>query len=183
MPGAGKSTLAKLTGQELARRGHDVEILDGDIVRKYFGHRLGFSKDDRDENVRRVGFCCHLLSKHGTVAIAALISPYRATREEIRALGGSFVEVYVKASLEACVRRDPKGLYKEALAGKLKNFTGLDDPYEPPLHAEIEIDTEQEGPDLCTARILASLEGIRLIGPAKLSVALQDNQPIALLNR
>jgi adenylyl-sulfate kinase len=158
LPCSGKSTLAALVAQELERRGRAVEILDGDIVRKHLTKGLGFSKEDRDDNIRRIGFVCSLLSKHGAVAIAAAISPYRGVRNEVRAKIENFIEVYVTASLETCIRRDVKGMYKKALAGELKNFTGIDDPYEPPANPELIIDTQAEPPARCAARILALLE-------------------------
>jgi adenylyl-sulfate kinase len=166
LPCSGKSTLAKLVAEELARRGRGVEILDGDVVRTHLTKGLGFSKADRDENIRRIGFVCRLLSRHGAVAIAAAISPYRAVREEVRAGIERFVEVYVRASLEACIVRDVKGLYKKALAGELKNFTGIDDPYEPPASPELSIDTESETPAESAGRILAWLEQAGLVSPA-----------------
>ena len=132
LPSAGKSTLVELVAFELKRRGCEVEILDGDQIRRHLGRDLGFSKEDRDENVRRVGFVCHLLAQHGTIALAALVSPYRAARQEVRAQCAQFVEVYVKASPATCGRRDVKGLYKKAARGEIRNFTGVDDPYEPP---------------------------------------------------
>jgi adenylyl-sulfate kinase len=163
LPSSGKSTLADLVAQELRRRDYEVEVLDGDHIRRHLGRDLGFSRKDRDENVRRVGFVCNLLAKHGTIAIAALISPYRATRQEVRAQSAQFVEVYVEASVEACMKRDVKGLYKQALGGKLSNFTGVNDPYEPPHHAEIEINTEHESPSVCAARIVVCLEQLGLV--------------------
>jgi adenylyl-sulfate kinase len=165
LPCSGKSTLASLVAEELTRRGRGVEILDGDVVRTHLTKGLGFSKEDRDENIRRIGFVCGLLSKHGAVAIAAAISPYRAIREEVRARTENFVEVYVRTSLEACIQRDVKGMYKKALAGELKNFTGIDDPYEPPANPELMISTESESPTQSAARILAGLEQLGLVAP------------------
>ncbi|MGA3323637.1 MAG: adenylyl-sulfate kinase [Terriglobia bacterium] len=163
LPCSGKSTLAEFVALELKRRGCDVEILDGDLIRRHLGPDLGFSKEDRDENVRRVGFVCHLLARHGTIALAALVSPYRAARQEVRAQGGQFVEVYVKASPTTCRRRDVKGMYKRAARGEIRNFTGVDDPYEPPLDAEIEVDTETEGPVGSAAQIIVRLEQLGVI--------------------
>jgi adenylylsulfate kinase len=166
LPCSGKSTLAKLVAEELECRGRGVEVLDGDVVRTHLTKGLGFSKEDRDENIRRIGFVCGLLSRHGAAAIAAAISPYRAVREEVRAGIENFLEVYVQASLETCIRRDVKGMYKKALAGELKNFTGIDDPYEPPANPELAIDTEAEAPAESAARILAMLEQRGLLKPA-----------------
>lgn len=158
LPCSGKSTLAGLVAQELDRRGRAVEILDGDIVRTNLTKGLGFSKEGRDDNIRRIGFVCSLLSKHGVAAIAAAISPYRAARDEVRATIENFIEVYVAAPLETCIGRDVKGMYKRALAGELKNFTGIDDPYEPPANPELIIDTQAEPPAESAARIVALLE-------------------------
>lgn len=166
LPCSGKSTLAQLVAQELGRRGRGVEILDGDVVRTHLTKGLGFSKEDRDENIRRIGFVCKLLCRHGVVAIAAAISPYRAVRDEVRASIEHFVEVYVKASLDTCIQRDTKGMYRKALAGEIKNFTGVSDPYQPPLHAELVIDTERETPATSAARIVAKLEQMGLVEPA-----------------
>jgi adenylyl-sulfate kinase len=166
LPCAGKSTLAQLVARELRARGRGVEVLDGDVVRMHLCKGLGFSKEDRDENIRRIGFVCSMLSRHGAVAIAAAISPYRAIRDEVRAAIGNFVEVYVKASLETCRKRDVKGLYKKALAGEIQNFTGVDDPYEPPLHPELIIETETETPADSTARIVAKLESLGYVEAA-----------------
>lgn len=166
LPCSGKSTLAKLVADELERRGRGVEILDGDVVRKHLTKGLGFSKEDRDENIRRIGFVCRLLTKHGAIAMAAAISPYRAIRDEVRVGIENFVEVYVDASLETCIRRDVKGMYKKALAGEIKNFTGVDDPYEPPLNPELVVRTDLESPAASVAGILARLEQMGLVPAA-----------------
>jgi adenylyl-sulfate kinase len=163
LPCSGKSTLAQLIAVELERRGYGTEILDGDVVRTHLTKGLGFSKADRDENIRRIGFVCKLLSKHGAVAIAAAISPYRNIREEIRSTIDNFVEVYVKAPLGVCVTRDVKGMYRKALAGEIKNFTGVDDPYEPPLAPEVVVETAKETPEESSAGILKRLEQLGLI--------------------
>jgi adenylyl-sulfate kinase len=166
LPCSGKSTLAELVAKELERRGRGVEILDGDVVRTNLTKGLGFSKEDRDENIRRIGFVCALLSKHGAVAISAAISPYRAIRDEVRSKTLNFVEVYVATPLEVCLQRDVKGMYKKALSGEIKQFTGISDPYEPPTHPEIVIETEKETPEDSTNRILHELERRWLIEPA-----------------
>ena len=165
LPCAGKSTQAQLVAKELMRRGRAVEVLDGDVVRTNLSKGLGFSKEDRDENIRRIGFVCRLLSRNGVVAIAAAVSPYRAARDEVRASIEHFVEVYVHAPLETCIQRDPKGLYKKALSGEIQNFTGVNDPYEPPLNPELIVDTSQEPPEASAARILAKLEQMGLVEP------------------
>jgi adenylyl-sulfate kinase len=166
LPCSGKSTLAELVAKDLERRGRGVEILDGDVVRTNLTKGLGFSKEDRDENIRRIGFVCALLSKHGAVAISAAISPYRAIRDEVRSKTQNFIEVYVATPLEICIERDVKGMYKKALAGELQQFTGISDPYEPPEHPEIVIDTQTETPEDSANRILRELEARWLIDPA-----------------
>ena len=160
LPCAGKSTLAMLLAAELESRGYGVEVLDGDTVRRHLSEELGFSKKDRDENIRRIGYVCGLLTTHGVVAIVAAISPYRATRKEVRERLGNFVEVYVKASVQTCIDRDVRGLYKKALDGQIQDFTGVDSPYEPPLKAELTVDTETETPQTSLARILRTLEDL-----------------------
>ncbi len=144
LSGAGKSTLANHVAKELRHRGLCVEILDGDEVRTNLSKGLGFSKEDRDTNIKRIGYVCKLLSRNGVVAISAAISPYKEIRDHNRKEIGAFIEVYVKCSIEELTRRDVKGLYKKALAGEIKNFTGVSDPYEPPEQAEIVVDSEQQ---------------------------------------
>ena len=153
LSGAGKSTLAGRVSDELRRRGLKVEILDGDEVRTNLSKGLGFSKEDRDTNIKRIGYVCKLLTRNGVVAISAAISPYKEIRDHNRQQIGHFVEVYVKCSIEALTKRDVKGLYKKALAGELPNFTGVSDPYEPPVSPEITVDTEQQ----------SELESLRVI--------------------
>ena len=152
LSGSGKTTISTLIHQRLRQAGANVEMLDGDIVRENLSQGLGFSKQDRDTNIRRIGFVCELLSRHGVIAIVAAISPYREAREEVRRRVQNFVEVYVECPLEVTAARDVKGLYKKARAGALKNFTGIDSPYEPPEAAEIHIDTSRlnavQGADL-----------------------------------
>ena len=165
LPSSGKSTLARLVAVELKARDHFVEILDGDEVRKHLTKGLGFSREDRDENIRRIGYVCRLLSRNGAVAIAAAISPYRAVRNEVRAghEANRFIEVFVNAPVEVCIQRDVKGLYKKALAGEIKNFTGINDPYEPPQAPELSIETSAEPEQQSAARILAYLEQLGLV--------------------
>jgi adenylyl-sulfate kinase len=163
LPCSGKSTIAALLAPELERRGHGVEVLDGDVVRTHLCKGLGFSREDRDENIRRIGFVAKLVSRHGGIVITAAISPYRSIRDEVRASMENFVEVYVNTPLEVCIRRDVKGMYKKALAGELKHFTGIDDPYEPPLNPELVIQTDNETPGASSGRILAGLEQMGLI--------------------
>jgi len=137
LSGAGKSTISQIVADELRRRGLKVEVLDGDVVRTHLSKGLGFSKEDRDINIRRIGWVCEVLSRNGVAAIGAAISPYRQIRDEIRSQIGRFVEVYVECPIPVLAERDVKGLYQKALAGELKNFTGVSDPYEPPLNPEV----------------------------------------------
>lgn len=157
LSGAGKSTLANLVGEELKKRGLKYEILDGDIVRRNLCKGLGFTKEGRDENIRRIGFVCHLLTRNNIIAIAAAISPYKEIRNENRALIGDFVEVYCECPLDVLIERDVKGMYKKALAGEIKNFTGVSDPYEPPESPEILIKTNNGSPEKCTQDIVENL--------------------------
>ncbi len=163
LSGAGKSTLAGMAAEELRRRGYRVEVLDGDEVRTHLSKGLGFSKEDRDTNIRRIGYVCRLLARNGVVAIAAAISPYREIRDEVRRQHERFFEVYVHCPIEKLAERDVKGLYKKALAGELKGFTGVSDPYEPPLEPELAISTERERPEDSLARLLGSLEAFGFI--------------------
>ena len=165
LSGAGKTTLARAVYDELKKRGHRVEILDGDVVRQYLTKGLGFSKEDRDENIRRIGFVAHLLTRNGVIVLVAAISPYRETREEVRRKIGDFIEVYVNAPLEVCEKRDVKGLYKKARAGEIKNFTGIDDPYEPPLNPEVECRTDLESVEESVAKVLGKLEELGYLRP------------------
>src|SRR5712691_12334792 len=144
LSGAGKSTIATRLQQELAERGRRAEVLDGDEVRTNLSQGLGFSTEDRDTNIRRIGYVCNLLARNGVIAIAAAISPYREIRDEVRGQNERFFEVYVDCPLETLVERDVKGLYKKALAGELKGFTGVSDPYEPPLKHELTVATGRE---------------------------------------
>lgn len=160
LPSAGKSTIAELVAAELRRRGERVEVLDGDVVRTYLSRGLGFSKADRDENIRRIGFVASLLARNGVNVIVAAISPYREVRAEVRALHrpGEFLEVHVATPLEVCVVRDVKGLYGKYRAGEIKGVTGMDDPYEPPPNPELRIPAHRETPGRSAARVLRLLE-------------------------
>ncbi|HLH77754.1 MAG TPA: adenylyl-sulfate kinase [Candidatus Binataceae bacterium] len=163
LSGAGKSTLANAVAQELRRRGRRVEILDGDEVRTNLSKGLGFSKEDRDTNIRRIGYVCRLLARNGVIAVSAAISPYRAVRDEVRAAHERFFEVYVKCPLETLVRRDVKGLYAKALKGELPGFTGVSDPYEEPLTPELVIESDRESVADSLGRLLTALEAARLV--------------------
>jgi bifunctional enzyme CysN/CysC len=155
---SGKTTLCRAVYERLAARGCRLELLDGDTVRKHLSKGLGFSREDRNENIRRIGFVAGLLTRNGVIALAAAISPYRAVRDEVRDSIGDFVEVYVNAPLEVCESRDPKGLYRQARAGQLPAFTGIDDPYEPPLKPEVECRTDRESLEECIAKVLAAID-------------------------
>jgi adenylyl-sulfate kinase len=158
LSGAGKSTLANLLAEELRQRGHRVEVLDGDEVRTNLSKGLGFSKQDRDINIRRIGYVCNLLARNGVIAISAAISPYREIRDEVRAQHARFFEVYVKCPLDTLVERDVKGLYQKALRGEIGNFTGVSDPYEEPFSPELVIESHRESPDRSAQRLLLALE-------------------------
>jgi adenylylsulfate kinase len=171
LSGAGKTTIAHLVGPELEERGKIVEYLDGDVVRTHLSKGLGFSKDDRDTNIERIGWVAARLTRHGAAVICAAISPYEATRRAAREMVeqfGPFVEVYVRASVEECARRDVKGLYAKAFAGEIKGFTGVDDPYEAPADPEIAVDTEEHEPQESAAIILGRLEELGLV-PARVA--------------
>lgn len=157
LSGAGKTTIATALGAELLASGRRVEVLDGDVVRTHLSKGLGFTREDRDINVARIAFVAHLLARNGVVVLVAAVSPYRATREAARATIGDFVEVHVAPPLDACVARDPKGLYKKALAGEIPHFTGVSDPYEPPEGAELTLDTSAFDVTTGVQRVLAKL--------------------------
>jgi adenylyl-sulfate kinase len=165
LSGAGKSTIAERLVRELRARSKLVEVLDGDVIRTHLSKGLGFSKADRDTNILRIGWVCEVLSRNGVVAIAAAISPYRATRDQVRERIPHFVEVFVDCPLETCVERDVKGLYQQALRGEIKEFTGVSDPYEPPLNPEVTINSATESVDASMARIIAYLEQAGLLEP------------------
>jgi adenylyl-sulfate kinase len=165
LSGAGKTTLAKRVQKLLVQRGLGVELLDGDVIRTNLSKGLGFSKEDRDTNIRRIGFVASLLARNNTVCIAAAISPYKAVRDEVRGLHSNFVEVFCTCSLNALAERDVKGLYKKAMAGEIKGFTGVDDPYEAPEHAEITVDSEHESIEESTEKIIRALELKGLVPP------------------
>ncbi|PQV62564.1 adenylylsulfate kinase [Abditibacterium utsteinense] len=168
LSGSGKSTLTTRIESEFQARGYKVELLDGDIVRTNLSQGLSFSKEDRDINVRRIGFVCDLLSRNGVIALSAAISPYENVRQEIRHMveshGAAFVEIYTKCSLEELVRRDVKGLYKRALAGEIPHFTGVSDPYEAPQNPDVLVNSDSEPVDESVQKILRFLEEKGLIG-------------------
>lgn len=153
MSGAGKSTLSELIYARMKQDGAKVELLDGDVVRTNLSQGLGFSKEDRDTNVLRIGFVCELLSRNGIIALVAAISPYRDARDAVRARVENFVEVYMHCPVETLAERDVKGLYRRALAGEIPHFTGISDPYEPPLHPEVTIDSSRDSVEESVTRI------------------------------
>ena len=157
LSGSGKSTLSEVIEQRMKTLGRNVEVLDGDIVRTHLSKGLGFSREDRDTNIKRIGFVCNLLTRNGVICISAAIAPYRDARDWARKEIGNFVEVYVRCPLDVCRQRDVKGLYKLVDEGKLKNFTGVDDPYEEPLHPELIVETDKETVEESVARIFAKL--------------------------
>lgn len=158
LSGAGKTTISRAVEQQLRDRNRLVEILDGDIVRQNLTKGLGFSKEDRDENIRRIGFVAHLLTRNGVIVLVSAISPYREIRQEVRERIGDFIEVYVNAPLEVCEQRDVKGLYKKARSGEIKQFTGIDAPYEAPVKPEVVCRTDMESEAESVAKVLRTLE-------------------------
>lgn len=157
LPCSGKSTIANRVAEILKNKGYKVEQLDGDVTREYLSKGLGFTKEDRDENIRRVGFVAKLLTRNGVFVTAAFVSPYREIRDEIRKEIGNFVEVYVKCPVEVCIERDVKGMYKKALKGEIKNFTGIDDPYEEPLNPEVIVETDKETVEESVGKVMRKL--------------------------
>jgi len=180
LSGAGKSTVANALVAELARRGRHTELLDGDEVRTHLSKGLGFSKEDRDTNIRRIGYVARLVARSGGVAITAAISPYREVRDEVRAQTSGFVEVYMRCPIETLTDRDTKGLYRKALAGEISNFTGVSDPYEEPLHPEVVCDTARETPAESLAKIIDALERLGHL-PRRVSERLPDGDELHAL--
>jgi adenylyl-sulfate kinase len=168
LSGAGKSTIAAKLGPALAERGHRVELLDGDEVRTNLCQGLGFSREDRDTNIARIGYVAGKLAKHGVAVLVAAISPYREARDRVRAEVDNFVEIHVAAPVSTCAERDVKGLYAKALSGEIKHFTGVSDPYEVPLAPEIVLHTEAETVDESVEQVIAWLERARLTAPSDL---------------
>jgi len=171
LSGSGKSTLSTIVAGRLRRLGRKVEVLDGDAVRTQLSRDLGFTQQDREENIRRIGFVCELLSRNGIIAIVAAISPYRAGRDEVRTRIARFVEIYMACPLEVLIARDGKGLYQKALAGEILNFTGISAPYEPPFAPELVVNSSTESPEESTRRVLARMHELGLITDAYLSNA------------
>ena len=171
LSGAGKTTIAHGLEQQLRDRGQNVELLDGDVVRTHISKGLGFSKEDRDTNIRRIGFVCNLLSRNGVAALAAAVSPYRDIRDEVRAELGDFLEVYVKCPLDVLEERDAKGLYAKARRGEIANFTGVSDPYEEPLDPEVVLETDEETEEESLAKVIAKLQELGLLVAVEEGVA------------
>lgn len=178
LSGAGKSTLARTIEQRLKALDRNVEVLDGDTVRTHLSKGLGFSREDRDTNIKRIAFVCSLLTRNGVVSIVAAISPYHEAREWARREIGNFVEVYVRCPIEVCRQRDVKGLYKLVDEGKLKGFTGVDDPYEEPEHPDVVIETDKETVEESVTRIFVTLENL-----GYLTVEEIYEDPAALMHR
>jgi adenylylsulfate kinase len=179
LSGAGKTTVAAKLAPMLAERGHRVELLDGDEVRTNLCQGLGFSREDRDTNIARIGYVASMLAKHGVAVLVAAISPYRQARDQVRALVDTFVEVHVAAPLATCAERDVKGLYAKALAGQIQHFTGISDPYEPPLAPEIVLHTEVQTVDESVHQILTWLKANQLTLPVRVLSRNGDRQAIA----
>ena len=166
LSGAGKTTIAEIVGPELERRGLAVEYLDGDVVRTHLSKGLGFSKEDRDTNIERIGWVASRLTRHGAAVLVSAISPYEETRQNARELveeHGAFVEVFVATSVEECARRDVKGLYEKAFSGEIKEFTGVSDPYEEPANPELRIDTEVHEPEESARIVVEKLAELGLV--------------------
>jgi adenylylsulfate kinase len=165
LSGAGKTTITHALEAKLKAGGYGIEVLDGDVVRTNLTKGLGFSKEDRDENIRRIGFVAHLLTRHGVIVLVSAISPYRSIREEVRGKIGDFVEVFVNAPLSVCEGRDVKGLYQKARSGEIKGFTGIDDPYEPPTNPEVECRTDLEELEESVAKVWQKLVALGYLSP------------------
>lgn len=165
LPCSGKSTIARKLARRLLARGRRVEVLDGDLIRQSLSYGLGFNREDRDRNILRVAFVANLLARNDVVVIVAVVSPYRAARDEARRVLRRFFEVHVDCPLNECERRDVKGMYKRARAGELRGFTGVDDPYEAPLQPELTLSTSLQSSDESAARVEAALVEARLLSP------------------
>lgn len=158
LPSSGKSTVGRILERQLRKANLKVELLDGDVIRTNLSKGLGFTREDRDINIKRVGFVCQLLTRNGVIAVATVISPYREIRDYVRRMVGNFVEVYVNTSVAVCEKRDVKGLYKQARSGQISGFTGIDDPYEEPLNPEVICETEKETPEESAGKVIGRLQ-------------------------
>ncbi|WP_109488670.1 adenylyl-sulfate kinase [Occallatibacter savannae] len=184
LSGSGKSTISQLVASRLRALGARVEVLDGDITRTLLCQGLGFSREDREENIRRIGFVCELLSRNDVIAIAAAISPYRSSRDELRRRIPNFIEIHMNCPVEVLIERDVKGLYKKALAGEIKQFTGISDPYESPVSPDLTIDSSSESIEAGVAKILCHLEKLKIIprAGAELPTAEREVKSIPTFN-
>jgi adenylylsulfate kinase len=178
LSGSGKTTLAQIITNWLREAGRKIEVLDGDTIRTNLGKGLGFSKEGRDENIKRVGFVSDLLSRNDVIAIVACISPYSAARDFNRKRIGNYFEVYAKCDLKECIKRDPKGNYKKALAGEIKNYTGIDDPYEEPRNPEVVVETDKSTPEECARKIMKRLEEMNFLEEKELEVPKEEEEKI-----
>jgi len=167
LPGSGKTTIARGLAERLRREGYRVEVLDGDWARKTISRGAGFTREERRRHLHRVAWVARLLARNGVIVVCSFVSPYRDVRREVREIIEEevpFVEVFVKCSLEECIRRDPKGLYRRALRGEIKHFTGVSDPYEPPENPDVVLDTEHSSPEECVEKLYEYLAGVGLLG-------------------
>ncbi len=183
LPCSGKTTVADILAKELKRRGAATERLDGDIVRKSLTRDLGFTKEDRDKNIERITFVAKLLSRNNVCVLTSFISPYRSVRDKVRSEVTNFIEVFVDCPVDVCEKRDVKGMYKKARKGEIKNFTGVDDPYENPANPEITIYTDKETPEESAANILTALEKMGYIAKEKKPLEFSDTEKKDILNR
>jgi adenylylsulfate kinase len=170
LSGSGKTTVSLLVEEELRRRALKVELLDGDVIRTHLSKGLGFSKEDRDTNIKRIAFVAKLLTRNGVIAITAAISPYLETREDARREIGDFVEVFVDCPVEVCIERDVKGLYQQALSGQIKCFTGVSDPYEKPISPEVVLHTDRETVEESVGKVIGRLEELGYVKPAAMAL-------------
>lgn len=176
LPCSGKTTISEIVEHELRNRGLSVEVLDGDEVRRNLSKDLGFSKEDRDIHIKRVGFVSKLLSRNGVATLSAFVSPYREVRSYLRSEIEHFVEIYVRCPLEVCIQRDVKGMYKKAMAGEIQNFTGISDPYEEPLNPEVVVETDKETPTESAQKVIRKLEELGYIPVVSESVTYTDEE-------
>jgi adenylylsulfate kinase len=183
LPCSGKTTVAEIVEKELRNRGLNVESLDGDEVRQNFSKGLGFSKEDRDTHILRMGYIAKLLSRNGVAVLAAFVSPYRAIRDQIRSEMDNFIEIYVKCPVDACIERDVKGMYKKAIAGEIKNFTGISDPYEEPLNPELILETDNESVEESVQKVIQMLESTGYIPAVDDSAAYTPEEEEKVKNR